>query len=76
MRPCDSNADASETHSDHLCDRPLGVGGFAEIAWETEAGTFDELGVDAVRPTLILDAARRATWYPGHPGRALEALSP
>ncbi len=54
----------------------LGADGFAEIAWETASGTFSELGVDAVPSTLIVDDDRRATLYPGHPGRALEALSP
>ena len=54
----------------------LGAGGFAEIAWETAPDTFSELGVEAVPSTLIVDDARRATLYPGHPERTLEALSP
>lgn len=54
----------------------LGEGGFTEMNWEREPGTFNEVGIDAVPATLVVDGEGRATLYPGLPGKALARLGP
>lgn len=54
----------------------LGDGGYQEISWETQSGLFEELQIEAVPATLIVDDARRSTLYPGDAREAVEALNP
>ena len=54
----------------------LGPSGFVELSWESDAGTFRDIGIDAVPATLIVSEAGGAVLYPGRPDRALEGLGP
>lgn len=54
----------------------LGEGGFLEMSWEQDPGTFHRLGVDAVPATAIVGSDGSATLWPGQPDQALKSIGP
>ncbi|HEX6946804.1 MAG TPA: hypothetical protein VF246_05600 [Acidimicrobiia bacterium] len=51
-----------------LLDQRVGVGGYSEIAWESEPRVFDRLGVRAVPSTLVVAEDGSGLWHAGVPG--------
>lgn len=54
----------------------LGEDGYVEVTWEDRPDVLQELGVDAVPATLIVDEEGRGVLYPGQPDQALARLGP
>ncbi len=54
----------------------LGDAGFREFAWESHPEIFDDMGIDAVPATVVVDPRSRATVYPGLPTGALGDVGP
>ncbi|MEX0863833.1 MAG: hypothetical protein WD269_03045 [Acidimicrobiia bacterium] len=54
----------------------VGVDGFREVAWETQPGLFEELGVGQVPSTLVVTEDGAARWYPGVPAEKLRPGNP
>lgn len=54
----------------------VGVDGFREVAWETQPGLFEELGVGQVPSTMVVTEGGAARWYPGVPAEKLRPGNP
>lgn len=54
----------------------LGKGGYVEVAWETERGVFERLGIDEVPCSLVVDDSGSASVWPGPPERMFSVIDP
>ncbi len=72
-----TSAACADCHSarERLEER-LGPGGFVEYTWEAEPGVFEDLSIDKVPCSVVVDDTRRATLWIGQPDRMIYGVDP